>query len=154
MIGGFVVEGTGAKRVILRSIGPELTPLGVPNVLANPTLELHNESGALIGSNNDWQTTIIGGVITTNQVTDIQNSGHAPTAASEPAMIATLQPGKYTVHVWHPDMAHEPPSQNVTVSESERLDLTFSVTAAPAALTSAPLNKLEDKFKKYGNGRP
>jgi len=68
--------------------------------------------------------------------------------------IRSLQPGKYTVHVWHPDMAHEPPSQNVTVSESERLDLTFSVTAAPAALTSAPLNKLEDKFKKYGNGRP
>ena len=99
MIGGFVVEGTGAKRVILRSIGPELTPLGVPNVLANPTLELHDESGALIGSNNDWQTTIIGGVITTNQVTDIQNSGHAPTAASEPAMIATLQPGKYTAIV-------------------------------------------------------
>ncbi len=99
MIGGFVVEGTGAKRVILRSIGPELTPLGVPNVLANPTLELHNESGALIGSNNDWQTTIIGGVITTNQVTDIQNSGHAPTVASEPAMIATLQPGKYTAIV-------------------------------------------------------
>ena len=40
------------------------------------------------------------------------------------------------------------------LGESERLDLTFIVTAAPAALTSAPLNKLEDKFKKYGNGRP
>jgi hypothetical protein len=99
MIGGFVVQGTGAKRVILRAIGPELTQLGVPNVLANPTLELHNESGALLGFNNDWQTTIIGGVITTNQVTDIQNSGHAPTAASEPAIIATLQPGNYTAIV-------------------------------------------------------
>src|SRR4029077_998969 len=93
MIGGFVVQGTGAKRVILRAIRPELTQLGVPNVLSNPTLELHNESGALLGFNNDWQTTIIGGVITTNQVTDIQNSGHAPTAASEPAIITTLQPG-------------------------------------------------------------
>jgi hypothetical protein len=99
MIGGFVVQGTGAKRVILRAIGPELTQHGVPNVLANPTLELHNGSGALIGFNNDWQTTIIGGVITGNQVTDIQNSGHAPTAATESAIIADLQPGNYTAIV-------------------------------------------------------
>jgi hypothetical protein len=99
MIGGFVVQGTGAKRVILRAIGPELTQHGVPNVLANPTLELHNGSGALIGSNNNWQTTIIGGVITGNQVSDIQNSGYAPTALSESAIIANLQPGNYTAIV-------------------------------------------------------
>jgi hypothetical protein len=99
MIGGFVVQGTGAKRVILRAIGPELTQHGVPNVLANPTLELHNGSGALIGFNNDWQTTIIGGVITGNQVSDIQNSGYAPTAVSESAIIANLQPGNYTAIV-------------------------------------------------------
>jgi hypothetical protein len=99
MIGGFVVQGTGAKRVILRAIGPELTQHGVPNVLANPTLELHNARGTLIGFNNDWQTTIIGGVITRNQVSDIQNSGHAPTAASESAIIADLQPGNYTAIV-------------------------------------------------------
>jgi len=69
--------------------------------------------------------------------------------------IRNLQPGKYAVHVWHPDMAHEPAAQTVTLGEGERSELTFSVTAAPAALTSAPLNKLEDKFKKYGgNGRP
>jgi hypothetical protein len=68
-------------------------------VLANPRLELHNGSGALIGTNDDWQTTILGGVITTNQVSDIQNSGRAPTAASESAIIANLQPGNYTAVV-------------------------------------------------------
>jgi hypothetical protein len=99
MIGGFIVQGAGAKRVILRAIGPELTQHGVPNVLANPTLELHNGSGALIGFNNDWQTTIIGGVITSDQVSDIQNSGHVPTAASESAIIANLLPGNYTAIV-------------------------------------------------------
>src|SRR5436190_1246715 len=56
-------------------------------------------AGILIGSNNNWQTTIIGGVITSNQVTAIQNSGYAPTAVSESAIIATLPPGNYTAIV-------------------------------------------------------
>ncbi len=99
MIGGFIVQGTGPKRVIIRAIGPELTQHGVPNALTDPTLELHNDTGALIGSNDNWQTTVIGGIIGSNQVGAIQNSGHAPTATSESAIIATLQPGNYTAIV-------------------------------------------------------
>ena len=99
MIGGFIVQGSGPKRVIIRAIGPELTQFGIPDALANPTLELHNGSGALIASNDNWQTTIIGGIITSNQVSDIQNSGHAPTAASESAIIADLPSGNYTAIV-------------------------------------------------------
>ena len=99
MIGGFIVQGSGPKRVIIRAIGPELTQFGIPDALANPRLELHNGSGALIGTNDDWQTTILGGIITSNQVSDIQNSGHAPTAASESAIVADLQPGNYTAIV-------------------------------------------------------
>ena len=99
MIGGFIIQGTGPKRVILRAIGPELTQYGIADALANPRLELHNGNGALIGTNDDWQTTILGGVITGDQVGDIQNSGHAPTAASESAIMANLQPGNYTAIV-------------------------------------------------------
>jgi hypothetical protein len=99
MIGGFIVQGTEPKRVIVRAIGPELTQYGVPNALADPTLELHNGNGTLIASNNNWQTTIIGGIITSDQVSDIQNSAHAPTAPTESAIIATLQPGNYTAIV-------------------------------------------------------
>jgi hypothetical protein len=99
MIGGFIVQGTGTKRVIIRAIGPELTQHGITNALANPRLELHNGTGALIATNDDWQTTILGGIITSNQVSDIQNSGHAPTVASESAIIANLQPGNYTAIV-------------------------------------------------------
>jgi hypothetical protein len=99
MIGGFIVQGSGTKRVIIRAIGPELTQFGIPDVLANPRLELHDGTGALIGTNDDWQTTIIGGIINSNQVSDIQNSGHAPTVASESAIIANLSPGNYTAIV-------------------------------------------------------
>ena len=99
MIGGFIIQGTGPKRVIIRAIGPELTQYGITNALANPRLELHNRTGALIASNDNWQTTILGGIITSGQVSAIQNSGHAPTAASESAVIANLQPGNYTAIV-------------------------------------------------------
>ncbi len=99
MIGGFIVQGTQPKNVIIRAIGPELSQHGVPNPLADPTLELHNGNGALIASNNNWQQTIIGGIITQNQVQDIQNSGHAPADASESAIIANLPPGNYTAIV-------------------------------------------------------
>ena len=101
MIGGFIVQGTGAKRVIVRAIGPELgaPPYDIPNALANPTLELHNGTGALIASNDNWRTTIIGGIITGNQVRDIINSGYAPSDGRESAIIADLQPGNYTAIV-------------------------------------------------------
>ena len=57
MIGGFIVQGTEPKRVIIRAIGPELTHYGVPNALADPTLELHDGTGALIASNDNWRDT-------------------------------------------------------------------------------------------------
>jgi hypothetical protein len=99
MIGGFIVQGTEPKRVIIRAIGPELTQYGVPNALANPTLELHDGTGALIASNNNWATTIIGGIITSNQVHEIQASGYAPGDPFESAIIADLPAGNYTAVV-------------------------------------------------------
>jgi hypothetical protein len=99
MIGGFIVQGSGAKRVIVRAIGPELSQRGVPNPLADPTLELHNAAGALIAHNDNWMTTILGGIITRDQVQDITDSHLAPTDPRESAIIATLQPGNYTAIV-------------------------------------------------------
>src|SRR5438445_539889 len=99
MIGGFIVQGTGTKRVIIRAIGPELSQYGVPTPLADPTLELHDGTGALIGFNNDWQHTVIGGIITHDQVQDIINSGHAPSDALESAIIADLPTVNYTAIV-------------------------------------------------------
>jgi hypothetical protein len=99
MIGGFIVQGTGPKRVVVRAIGPELTQHGVPNPLADPTLELYNATGAVIASNDNWMTTVLGGIITSDQVQDIRDSGHAPTDPRESAIIATLPPGNYTAIV-------------------------------------------------------
>jgi hypothetical protein len=99
MIGGFIVEGSGRKRVIARAVGPGLTQYGVPNPLADPTLELHDSTGALIASNDNWQHTIIGGIIINDQVAAIRASGHAPGDPRESAIIANLPPGNYTAIV-------------------------------------------------------
>jgi hypothetical protein len=101
MIGGFIVQGARPKRVIIRAIGPDLgaPPYNVPNALADPTLELHDGTGALIASNDNWQHTIIGGIITHGQVQEIINSGYAPSNPSDSAIIADLPPGNYTAIV-------------------------------------------------------
>ena len=58
-----------------------------------------HENGALIASNDNWQTTVVGGVIDGDQVAEIQESGLAPTNPAESAIIATLLPGNYTAVV-------------------------------------------------------
>jgi hypothetical protein len=67
-------------------------------VIANPRLELHDTTGT-IGANDDWQTTQLGGVITSDQTNDIQDSSLAPHDPAESALIATLSPGSYTAIV-------------------------------------------------------
>jgi len=99
MIGGFIVQGAASKRVIVRAIGPELMRYGVPNALANPTLELHDSTGALIATNDNWRTTIIGGIITGDQVRAIMASSMAPRDGRESAIVADLPPGSYTAIV-------------------------------------------------------
>jgi hypothetical protein len=99
LIGGIIIQGNAPKKVIIRAIGPELTQYGVPGALQDPTLELHDGSGALIGQNDNWGTTIPGGVITSDQVAEIQASGLAPGDSHESAIISTLQPGNYTAIV-------------------------------------------------------
>jgi hypothetical protein len=99
LIGGFIIQGTEAKKIMVRAIGPSLTAHGITNTLGNPTLVLHNAAGAVIGTNDNWQTTQIGGLITSSQVSDIQNSKLAPSQPNESAIIVTLQPGNYTAVV-------------------------------------------------------
>src|SRR5439155_475104 len=57
LIGGFIISGTGPKKLVMRALGPTLSRFGVPGALQNPILELHNASGALIAFNDNWGDT-------------------------------------------------------------------------------------------------
>jgi PKD repeat protein len=96
LIGGFIVSGAGTKKVIIRAVGPSLNQAGVSDSLADPTLELHDSGGSIIGTNDNWQTTQLGGIITQDQVAEIQASELAPSDPAESALIAELSPGAYT----------------------------------------------------------
>jgi hypothetical protein len=97
LIGGFIVQGSASKKVLIRARGPSLSGM-VSNALPNPRLELHDATST-IANNDDWQTTQIGGVITADQHQEIENSGLAPGNSAESAIVATLPPGNYTAVV-------------------------------------------------------
>ncbi len=95
-IGGFIVTGNGTKQVLVRGIGPSLAAQGVSNALSDPSLELHDSTGALIASNDNWETTQTGGIIAADQAKTIRATNIAPTDSAEAAILAQLTPGSYT----------------------------------------------------------
>ena len=86
-IGGFIISGNAPKRVILRGIGPSLSQFNVDDVLTDPALELHGPSIATI-TNDNWRDT---------QEAEILATGIPPVNDVESAIVATLNPGPYTV---------------------------------------------------------
>jgi len=87
LIGGFIIAGTGQKRLIVRGIGPTLGALGVPGFLPDPTLELH---GPVSINNDNWRS---------DQETEIIATGLAPNNDLESAIVANLLPDTYTAIV-------------------------------------------------------
>jgi hypothetical protein len=93
MIGGFIPGGGSASlRVLLRALGPSLSQFGVPNPLADPTLELRDGNGALVASNDDWRDD-------PNQETLIDQTGIPPSNDAESAIVATIPPALHTAIV-------------------------------------------------------
>ena len=86
-IGGFIINGTDPRQVLLRGIGPSLGNFGIVNPLADPVLELHGTGGFSTVTNQNWRDT---------QENEIMATGLAPTNYLESAILVTLDPGAYT----------------------------------------------------------
>lgn len=93
MIAGLITQGGGAKRVIIRAVGPSLGAgiNGITGALADPVLELRDGSGNLLAVNDDWGNS--------SQVSDILATTIPPVNPLESAIVATLNPGNYTAIV-------------------------------------------------------
>jgi hypothetical protein len=91
--GGFVLDGTQSKTVLIRAVGPGLAGVGIPTgFLADPVLSLR-QGGNEIASNDDWSG---------QQIVDLTRiAGSFPlTAGSRDAvLVRTLTPGAYTTIV-------------------------------------------------------
>ena len=90
LIGGFIIGGSTPKTVVVRARGPSLVAQGVPNALANPTLNLYSGQ-TVIASNDNFGTAA--------NLAQLQASGFAPSNALESAILMTLNPGAYTAIV-------------------------------------------------------
>ena len=88
LIGGFIVTGTDNHSVVLRALGPSLGSSGLTQVVSDPTLTLYNSSGAIVATNDDWESDPGAGQMMAN--------GLAPTDPAEAATLQTLTPGSYT----------------------------------------------------------
>jgi hypothetical protein len=90
VIAGFILGNNGGSdRIVVRGLGPSLGAAGVPDVVADPVLELRNGNGVLLVSNNDWHDNPV-------QASELIAAGLAPTNDLESAIAATLPPGIYT----------------------------------------------------------
>jgi LCCL domain/Putative Ig domain len=90
---GFVLQGAGTKRVLLRAVGPGLALFGLTGLMADPKLTVFQGTAA-IATNDDWSSA--------NAAAAIAATGAFPiTAGSKDAALVTdLAAGKdYTVQV-------------------------------------------------------
>jgi hypothetical protein len=93
VIAGFILGGAdGSPQMIVRAMGPSLAPLGVSNVLADPTLEVRDGNGALVAHNDNWQDDPA-------QAAQLTAAGFAPRNDLESALVIRLSPATYTAIV-------------------------------------------------------
>lgn len=97
LIGGFVVAGTGRKRVLIRGIGPRLGDLGVSGALADPTLSLVNGANVEIANNNNWSQNANAAQIA--EIAAHVGAFSLNAGSTDAALLIELDPGAYTAVV-------------------------------------------------------
>ena len=90
MIGGFILGGTnGITRIVVRGIGPSLAQFGLTPVLADPTLELRDNNGALLVSNDNWLDDPVSAAL-------LSANGFALSDPKESGIFMSLPAGQFT----------------------------------------------------------
>lgn len=84
LVSGFVVIGSTTKKVLIRGLGQSI---GLANTLADPVLELRDQNGGVVASNDNWKD---------SQQAEVEATGRAPVFDNESALIKTLASGNYT----------------------------------------------------------
>lgn len=91
---GFVIDGTGTKRVLIRAVGPTLANFGLTGVLADPQLTLFSDQ-TVIGSNDNWGGT----AELTAAIARVAPGFTLPANSRDAVILATVNPGAYTAQV-------------------------------------------------------
>ncbi|MEY2510196.1 MAG: cytochrome c peroxidase [Verrucomicrobiota bacterium] len=89
LIGGFILGGNNNTRVAVRGLGPSLSQFGLTNLLADPTLELHDGNGAILIANDNWADDSAAADL-------LRANGLALSDPRESAIFTTLPAGQFT----------------------------------------------------------
>jgi hypothetical protein len=96
-IGGFVIEGTAPRTILIRGDGPVLSTFSVPSPLPDPVLTVYNSSGAAVATNTGWTTNSNPASISTAALE--VGAFALPNPGKDSALLLTLPPGAYTVQI-------------------------------------------------------
>ncbi len=96
LIGGFVIQGTAYKRILIRAVGPTLAAFGLTDALHDPVLAIYSGQ-TIVATNDRWELAENPAAI----VAAGANAGAFALAAKseDAAVLITLPPGAYTVEV-------------------------------------------------------
>lgn len=91
---GFVIDGEGAKTMLIRVVGPRLADFGVLGTMANPRLEvIPGGQSFVVAENDDWGgTSALKTAFQTTGAFEFTNDG-----SRDAAVVVRLPPGPYTV---------------------------------------------------------
>ncbi len=107
MIGGFIIEGTDPKKVLLKARGPTLGDLMVSGAMRDPFLQLLSGQ-TVIAENDNWETTLPlcrSSLVNCGGAVEITATGLDPCVGNltgcsrEAAILLTLVPGSYTMKI-------------------------------------------------------
>ena len=92
VIAGLVVAGNNPCTVLLRAVGPSLAGFGVRDVMGDPQLTLFRGANTIARNDNWGGQPIVGAAI--------KRAGAfvLPATSRDAVLVATLEPGSYTVH--------------------------------------------------------
>ncbi len=105
LIGGLYVNGTSARTLLVRGIGPSLTRHGVAGALTDPRLAVYDGSGRLVATNNDWSVSEVPMIPELDYAAAVAAAAREvwafalDTGSKDAGLIITLPAGAYTVQL-------------------------------------------------------
>jgi hypothetical protein len=92
LITGLVLEGSGARSLLVRAVGPGLNPFGVTGTLPDPQLTVYDSARRVVAANDDW-TASLGPIMAQAGAFPL------PATSRDSALVVSLSAGAYTFMV-------------------------------------------------------
>jgi hypothetical protein len=96
-IGGFVIEGSASRTVLIRADGPVLSTFNVSGPLSDPVLTVYDSKGNVVATNTGWTTNATPAALSSAALE--VGAFALPNPGKDSALLLILEPGAYTAQV-------------------------------------------------------